>query len=157
MSRRLVASRSSEARCALACGQPELAWHFRVRWEVFVQEQGLFLGDDRDERDEDPATLHALGLCGSQAAGAVRLYPLAEPGVWKGDRLAVLPAFRRCRVGGPLVRFAVATAGDLGGDRMIAHVQAQNVGFFARLGWAPVGDLVPYVGHPHQQMQIPLR
>ncbi|MGH8930097.1 MAG: MSMEG_0567/Sll0786 family nitrogen starvation N-acetyltransferase [Egibacteraceae bacterium] len=112
--------------------------------------------DDRDERDEDPSTLHAVGLCGSGAAGTVRPHPLGE-GLWKGDRLAVLPVYRRCNVGGPLVRFAVATAGDLGGRRMIATVQAQNVRFFVRLGWTPIGDLVPYLGHPHQGMEIPLR
>ncbi len=163
MPRPLAASPSSSAaaaarpvRCVVARGASDLAIHYQIRREVFVHEQGFFTDDDRDERDEDPSTLHAVGLCGSDAAGTVRLYPLGE-GVWKGDRLAVLPAYRRCNVGGPLVRFAVATAGDLGGHRMIANVQAQNVRFFARLGWAPLGDPATYLGHPHQRMDIPLR
>ncbi|MGH8930545.1 MAG: MSMEG_0567/Sll0786 family nitrogen starvation N-acetyltransferase [Egibacteraceae bacterium] len=162
MSRPLAASPSSNAppgarpvRCVVTRGVSDLAVHYEIRREVFVHEQGFFVGDDRDDRDDDPTTLHAVGLCGLDAAGTVRLYPLGE-GLWKGDRLAVLPAYRRCNVGGPLVRFAVATAGDLGGRRMIATVQAQNVRFFVRLGWAPIGDLVPYLGHPHQGMEIPL-
>ncbi|MGH2719557.1 MAG: GNAT family N-acetyltransferase, partial [Actinomycetota bacterium] len=112
-----------------------------------------------------------LGLCGEVAAGAVRLYPLApedaggeeaggEEGIWKGDRLAVLPAFRgklvKGGMGGPLVRFAVWTAGTKGGRRMIAHIQPANVTFFEHLGWRNVGDLVTYAGLPHQLMAIEL-
>jgi putative N-acetyltransferase (TIGR04045 family) len=157
MSVPLAVSRSSKTRCVIARDEAELALHYQIRREVFVEEQAFFVGDDRDDRDEDPATLHAVGLCGSDVAGTVRLYPLDETGLWKGDRLAVLPAFRRCRIGGPLVRFAVATAGGLGGQRMIAQVQAQNVPFFVRLGWTPVDEPFIYLGHPHQRMEIPLR
>ena len=46
--------------------------------------------------------------------GAVRLYPLDEAGLWKGDRLAVLRDARPLPAGGPLVRFAVETAGRMG-------------------------------------------
>ena len=42
----------------------------------------------------------------------MRLYPLDEAALWKGDRLAVLPEARPARSGAPLVRFAVETAGE---------------------------------------------
>lgn len=142
--------------CRLVDGDDERELHLRIRHEVFVAEQRVFSPSDRDERDAEPATRHALGLLGSVAAGAVRFYPLAEPGVWKGDRLAVLPAFRHHRLGPPLVRFAVATAAAAGGSQMIAHIQPQNVALFARLGWRPVGEPVEYVGRPHQQVVIDL-
>jgi putative N-acetyltransferase (TIGR04045 family) len=90
------------------------------------------------------------------AGGAVRLYPLDDVGEWKGDRLAVLPEFRKHGLGAPLVRFAVRTAGELGGRRMIAHIQPPNVRFFERLGWERVGEPMVYVGHPHQLMAIGL-
>jgi len=124
---------------------------------VFVEEQGLFAGSDRDEHDQDPATLHVLGYWAGEAAGAVRLYPLAEPGRWKGDRLAVLSAFRRHGIGAPLVRFAVGTASRLGGFVMVAQIQPANVPFFERLGWYRLGDPGPYVGRLHQQMAIDLQ
>jgi putative N-acetyltransferase (TIGR04045 family) len=123
---------------------------------VFVDEQRLFDGDDRDGHDGEPATLHVLGFVGGVPGGAVRLYPLEEPGLWKGDRLAVLPAFRRHGLGVPLIRFAVRTAGERGGRRMIAWIQLPNVALFTRLGWQPVGEPAPYVGVMHQQMAIPL-
>jgi hypothetical protein len=85
----------------------------------------------------------------------VRLYPL-EPGIWQGDRLAVLAPFRAWNLGGHLVRFAVATAAYLGGVEMMAHVQAGNVRFFERLGWLRRGDPEVYVGLPHQPMSIDL-
>ena len=46
--------------------------HFRLRRAVFVHEQGLFAGDDRDTRDEEPETLHAVGLVDCNPCGAVR-------------------------------------------------------------------------------------
>jgi putative N-acetyltransferase (TIGR04045 family) len=127
---------------------------------VFVTEQGLFEADDSDAYDDDPTTVHVLGLVGGQPAGTVRLYPLhissAEPGLWKGDRLAVRREHRRSGIGGPLVRFAVATAGARRGTRMVASVQAVNCVFFVRLGWTPVGEVFDLLGLPHQSMSIPL-
>ena len=35
---------------------------------------------------------------------------------------------------------------------MVAHIQLANVTFFARLGWAVVGEAEIYVGLPHQPM-----
>lgn len=153
----LALAGGGEIRCVLAATAEERALHLAIRHAVFVEEQGFFTGTDRDPHDDDPATLHVLGLCGGVASGAVRLYPLSEPGRWKGDRLAVLAPFRRHRVGAPLVRFAVASAADQGGLVMEAQVQPPNVAFFERLGWARVGDPAPYVGRLHQRMEIHLR
>lgn len=141
--------------CRAATTPEELDIHHEIRRQVFVEEQGFFQGTDRDEHDDHSATIHVLGLCGDVAGGAVRLYPLQE-GLWKGDRLAVLPPFRRRGLGAPLVRFAVRTAARRGGHRMIAHIQPPNVAFFERLGWYRVGDPGEYVGRPHQMMAIEL-
>jgi putative N-acetyltransferase (TIGR04045 family) len=139
----------------------ERAEHACIRREVFVAEQGLFAGDDADAYDDDPATVHVLGLVGGQPAGTVRLYPLGgpsvEPGLWKGDRLAVRREYRRAGIGAPLVQFAVALAGSRGGTRMVASVQAVNCAFFVRLGWTPIGEVFDLLGLPHQAMSIPLR
>jgi putative N-acetyltransferase (TIGR04045 family) len=128
-----------------------------VRHRVFVETQALFAGDDRDERDAAPETLHAVGLCDGHVAGAVRLYPLDADGLWKGDRLAVLPADRFRRLGAMLVEFAVATAGELGGQRMVAQIQLPNVRFFEHLGWRADGEPGPFHGLLHQPMAIALR
>jgi putative N-acetyltransferase (TIGR04045 family) len=142
--------------CALADGAEQRDAHFSIRRAVFVEAQGLFEGSDRDERDELAATLHAVGLVGDEVAGAVRLYPLDGDGLWKGDRLAVLPSERALQLGAMLVRFAVRTAGERGGRRMIAQVQVPNVRFFERLGWSRDGDPAPMLGVEHQPMAIEL-
>jgi putative N-acetyltransferase (TIGR04045 family) len=126
-----------------------------VRQAVFVDEQEMFAGDDRDERDAMGSTLHAIGIGDGRVAGAVRLYPL-RGGDWKGDRLAVLPDARHGSLGAQLVRFAVATAGVRGGTRMVAMIQLANVAFFESLGWRRDGDVTAFHGRPHQPMAIPL-
>lgn len=144
------------ADCRLARSAEDLSAHFAIRHAVFVTEQGFFEATDRDGHDADPQTRRVLAWHDGTAAGTVRLYPLDEPGTWKGDRLAVLPPFRRQGVGTPLVRFAAATAARLGGHRMVAHIQPQNITFFCYLGWHQTGGLVSYAGHPHQLMAIEL-
>lgn len=135
-----------------------LAEHFAIRRQVFVHEQGLFTADDRDEHDTEPDVIHAVGLVEGTVCGTVRLYPLGtDVAVWQGDRLAVLCRQRHVGLAAPLVRFAVGTAGDLGGREMLAYVQLTNVGFFERLGWSRVGDPEVYVGVPHQRMITELR
>lgn len=143
--------------CRLANAGAELDAHFALRRHVFVHEQGLFADDDRDERDAGQDTLHAIGLVDDEPCGAVRLYP-HEPreGEWKGDRLAVLPEHRDNHLGAELVRFAVATAGSLGGRRMIAHVQVPNVRFFEHLGWRAEAAPAEFHGALHQLMSIGL-
>lgn len=165
-----VAGEAVERGLAVICrpvvSAEEVALHYEIRRRVFVVEQGVFPFSDRDSHDGVAGTVRVLGLCGQVAGGAVRLYPLSpdeaggEEGIWKGDRLAVLPPFRGGAVkggmGGPLVRFAVRAAGERGGRRMVAHIQPANVAFFEHLGWRTVGGLVSYAGQPHQMMAIDL-
>ena len=144
--------------CRVAAGADELALHYAIRRAVFCAEQGMFGDrDDRDARDLDVATLHAVGAEDGVIGGTVRLYPLDADGLlWQGDRLAVLPTFRHGSLGGSLVRFAVRTAGARGGARMVAMIQAPNVRFFLGLGWSLDGEVVDFHGRAHQPMAIAL-
>ncbi|WP_051342726.1 MSMEG_0567/Sll0786 family nitrogen starvation N-acetyltransferase [Pseudonocardia spinosispora] len=145
--------------CQLVDTTADLHAHLAVRRAVFVAEQSVFAESDTDSHDVDPATIHVLGLVDGVPAGAVRLFPLdpTEPRAgWQGDRLAVLPEFRTSGLGAPLVRFAVATAGALGGRTMLAHIQPANRTFFRRLGWTQLGGTEIYVGLPHLLMEIDL-
>jgi putative N-acetyltransferase (TIGR04045 family) len=139
----------------VASSAEDVAAHHAIRRAVFVDEQGIFEEDDRDAWDD--AAVKVVAVSGDRIVGAVRLYPIDEAGLWKGDRLAVLRDARRLHVGAPLVRFAVRTAGERGGTRMIAKIQARNVAFFRHLGWTSVGDPRDYRGASHQDMTIALR
>jgi putative N-acetyltransferase (TIGR04045 family) len=146
---------ASSLACRLVESADELAAHHAVRHEVFVADQRLFAGNDRDERDLDPETLHVVGVDRGAVVGAVRLYPLTG-GYWQGDRLAVLPQARVRHLGAQLVRFAVATAGERGGHTMVARIQVPNVRFFEQLGWHADGPPGPFHGVIHQPMAIRL-
>jgi putative N-acetyltransferase (TIGR04045 family) len=144
--------------CRVAADAAERRSHFAIRRAVFCAEQGMFGGDDdRDARDDVPLTLHAVGVEGGVVGGTVRLYPLDPAGrLWQGDRLAVLPPFRHGSLGGALVRFAVHTAGERSGERMVAMIQLANVRFFLALGWSLDGSVVEFHGREHQPMAIAL-
>jgi putative N-acetyltransferase (TIGR04045 family) len=144
--------------CRAAVTAAELEAHHAVRHRVFVEEQNIFAGSDRDPHDESPHTIHVVGEIDGTVGGAVRLFPLDGPGRrWQGDRLAVLPEFRAYGLGAPLVRYAVRTAGERGGVVMVAHIQVANVVFFRRLGWRLDGAVETYAGLPHQPMAIDLQ
>ena len=147
--------------CRPVAGASESVIHHRIRHDVFVAEQGVFEASDLDAQDASDHTIKVVAwtaspITGWDPGGAVRLYPV-EPGLWQGDRLAVLPPFRAWNLGGALVRFAVETAAALGGLEMLAHVQTANVRFFERLGWCRRGEPEIYVGLPHQLMSFDLR
>lgn len=143
--------------CLEAITPEQRAMHHRIRRVVFVDEQAIFADSDIDDHDARDDVVRVLALRGDEPVGAVRLYPLDEQrGLWKGDRLAVLPDSRTAGAGAPLVRFAVAYAGAHGGRRMVAQIQLANVRFFERLGWSACGPAEGYRGLTHQPMDIAL-
>ena len=154
----LRTTRRQRVLCRPAMTPEEMETHYRIRHEVFVEEQRLFTGADRDTYDDDPDVVHVLAFLNADPVGTVRLFPLDRADrLWQGDRLAVLRSARILGLGRPLVRFAVATAGERGGREMVAHIQLQNVALFERLGWHKNGDVEVYVGVHHQPMAIDLQ
>lgn len=154
----LRTARRQRVVCRPAATPDELATHYRIRHEVFVAEQQLFTGTDRDHHDAGPDVVHVLAFLNEEPVGTVRLFPLDHGDrLWQGDRLAVLRSARILGLGRPLVRFAVATAGERGGREMVAHIQLQNVALFERLGWHKHGEVEIYVGVHHQPMAIDLQ
>lgn len=131
---------------------------YKLRRAVFCIEQGVFVGDDRDDIDELAQQLVALACVGGvpeQVVGTVRIHE-AEPGLWFGSRLAVHPAFRsHGRLGATLIRLAVTSANALGCHTFRAHVQSQNVPLFRRLHWQALQEET-LLERPHHLMQADL-
>jgi putative N-acetyltransferase (TIGR04045 family) len=132
---------------------------YRLRRAVFCIEQGIFVGDDRDEIDERAQQLVAVSCIAGmpeQVVGTVRIHQ-EEPGVWFGSRLAVHAAFRRHgKIGATLIRLAVTSAHALGCQTFLAHVQSQNVPLFRRLRWDVLAE-ERMLGRPHHLMQAQLQ
>ncbi|MET0702216.1 MAG: MSMEG_0567/Sll0786 family nitrogen starvation N-acetyltransferase, partial [Mycobacterium sp.] len=128
-----------------------------LRRHIFVDQQGLFAGTDRDDADDDPATtvLVATDPDGN-LLGGVRLAPAHSPDVgwWTGSRLVLSPHVRGSGVGQALVRAACAWADANGVLRFDATVQQRYAALFTALGWVTLGD-TDFAGVPHIRMQWP--
>ncbi|AMY68405.1 MSMEG_0567/Sll0786 family nitrogen starvation N-acetyltransferase [Frigidibacter mobilis] len=141
----------------LICAASE-PWQFAgaedLRCRVFVQEQQLFTGHDRDAIDALAVPLVAIAEDapgGPQVVGTVRIHE-AAPGVWWGSRLAVASAWRRVgKLGSELIRLAVGAARAQAATEFHAHVQRQNVVLFRRLHWTETAE-VELHGRPHAHM-----
>lgn len=125
----------------------------RLRHQVFVAEQKIFVEDDQDTIDRVAIPLVAIATLAAEPAdvvGTVRIHQ-PSPGVWWGSRLAVAREYRRVgRLGAELIRLAVSTANGCGCHEFNAHVQMQNVPLFRRLHWNPVAEVnVHGVQHMH--------
>jgi putative N-acetyltransferase (TIGR04045 family) len=127
----------------------------RLRRAVFCIEQGIIVGDDRDEIDLHAQTIVAISALGGmpdQVVGTVRIHEEA-PGVWWGSRLAVHAAFRgHGKLGATLIKLAVSSAHARGCKQFKAHVQTQNVELFERLHWHAHG-IESLHGRPHAHME----
>jgi putative N-acetyltransferase (TIGR04045 family) len=131
---------------------------FKLRRAVFCIEQGIFVGDDRDEIDDRAQQLVAVSCIAGipeQVVGTVRIHQ-EGPGLWFGSRLAVHAAFRRhSKIGATLIRLAVASAHAIGCETFLAHVQSQNVPLFRALHWDALSQEMLH-GRPHHLMQAQL-
>lgn len=136
----------------------EKAQAYRLRREVFCDEQALFVDSDLDEIDKRSHLIVALGGYGGwheEVVGTVRIHE-AEPGVWYGSRLAVQLDFRRQGQLGPaLIKLAVSSAHAVGCKAFYAHVQQQNERLFERMNWKNIGKIL-IRGKEHVVMQADL-
>jgi putative N-acetyltransferase (TIGR04045 family) len=137
--------------------EDEKSQAFAIRHAVFVEEQRLFNGSDQDEHDRSAILLVARK--NDRIIGTVRIFPDDSQGSghWIGSRLAVHRDFRVFRVGASLVKEAMRRVKKKGGTLFSARIQEKNVRFFQKLGWAAVGPMEVYCGHPHQLMLADLR
>jgi putative N-acetyltransferase (TIGR04045 family) len=143
----------SEYQFKLATAPREIQDYFALRQAIFVEEQGIFSGEEVDRWD---AIAHPIvALHGQRVIGVVRIYE-PEPGLWYGGRLGVHSDYRRAgQVGKGLIMQAVTTANAWGCDRFLATVQPQNVRFFQRLHWTSL-EAISVCGLPHHLMTADL-
>jgi len=132
--------------------------YFRLRRQIFVSEQSLFLESDRDELDMRATPIVAQGeIAGmpDSVVGVVRIYPEGND-TWFGGRLGVAAAYRRVgAVGTALITEAVATAHAWGCKRFLATVQAANARYFERHHFRCL-ETLELLSRPHFLMQADL-
>jgi GNAT superfamily N-acetyltransferase len=155
----------------------EIEGYWRLRRQVFCEEQAIFPGSDRDRYDDGMSPIICTALeagMEDRIVGTVRIDE-RSPGVWWGSRLCVHPDFRKlgsispgvsvrnCQpgfyaqrsIGAGLIYKAVSTAHALGCHLFLATVQRQNAAFFRRLHWKILEEIELH-GRPHIKMEADL-
>jgi predicted GNAT family N-acyltransferase len=122
---------------------------FEVRYEVFVDEQGVPRELEADEFD--PVATHLLAIRDEQVVGTLRM--LNHGGAAKIGRVAVRAAARRTGIGARLMDRAAAIAAERGFAEIILHAQVAVTGFYRRLGYVEEGGLFDEAGIPHVAMR----
>lgn len=146
------------ARVRLAESPKDRAACLRLRWTVFVEEQGVPPSLEKDAHDEPSApTLHALAEIDSARgepvpAGAGRCI-FVSPGVAKIQRMAVIDDARGRGVGAQLLAFLEGEARQRGAVRFTLSAQVGARGFYERVGYRAVGEVYDEAGIPHIDMQ----
>jgi len=149
---------SREVTAQVAAESWQIEAYFRLRGEIFRDEQRLFAGSDADEYDATATPIvamsHIAGML-DEVIGVVRIYETA-PGVWYGGRLGVSSRYRRLgAVGTALIDTAVSTAHGAGCQRFFATVQSQNVRYFEHHHFR-VLEPISVCGRPHALMEADL-
>jgi predicted GNAT family N-acyltransferase len=123
----------------------------RVRFDVFVDEQGVPADIEMDDRD--PECAHVLAIVGGSAVGTARI-DLRRDG--KVGRLAVLPAHRRRGVATALTLRLHALARQKGLASVWCHAQLQALPFYERLGYLRTSAEFVEAGIDHVEMRCAL-
>lgn len=130
-----------------------------VRFEVFVEEQGVPEDLEVDEHEGD--SLHFVAYDdepgardASEPVGAARLREY-EPGVGKVERVAVLDE-RRGEGWGAALMDAVEDAARERFEELYLHAQVSAAGFYDTRGYEREGGEFEEGGIPHVAMRKPL-
>ena len=126
---------------------------FELRFEVFVDEQGVPRELELDEFD--PGATHLVAILDHRVIGTLRL--LEHDGAAKIGRVAVRAAARRTGVGTRLMEHAAAIAVGRGFAEIVLHAQVTVAGFYRRLGYVEEGDVFDEAGIPHIAMRQKIR
>ena len=122
----------------------------RIRFRVFVEEQGVPREIELDELDA--RCLHAVAFDGKGVpVGTGRLLPDGHIG-----RMAVLEQRRRQGVGSALLNRLIEAARQRGDREILLSAQVHAVDFYRRHGFETVGEVYQEAGIPHRSMRLRL-
>jgi predicted GNAT family N-acyltransferase len=121
----------------------------RIRFAVFVEEQGVPPDLEMDENDAQ--SLHALAYADGVAIGTGRLLPDGHIG-----RMAVVRDWRGRGAGKAMLRSLIDAARRRGQREVALSAQVHAVEFYSAEGFEPEGAVYEEAGIPHQAMRLKL-
>ena len=122
----------------------------RIRFAVFVEEQGVPAELEMDELDAQ--CLHALAYSDGRAIATGRLLPDGHIG-----RMAVLKDWRGRGAGRAMLRRLIDAARERGDREVLLSSQVHAIGFYRAEGFAAEGAAYEEAGIAHQAMRLVLR
>ena len=121
-----------------------------LRQTVFIDEQGVSEGDERDGRDGEAH--HILATLEGRPVGCARILLKGETG--KIGRVCVLKEGRGKGIGAALVQACVDHIATLPGlTRAELGAQTHAIEFYEALGFAAYGPEYDDAGIPHRDME----
>lgn len=125
----------------------------KLRFEVFVDEQGVPVEEERDALD-DTAT-HLLALQDDTPVGTARI--VFQDDTAKIGRVCVVKTARGTGLGAKLIEACVSVAGNQAGiTRAKLGAQTHAIGFYEKLGFEVYGPVYLDAGIDHRDMVKPL-
>lgn len=121
---------------------------YRIRTEVFVNEQGVNPEAEIDEHEEE--AVHVLAYWDGKPAGTGRVRQLGEYA--KVERICVRADFRKYGIGKGVMEAIHDIAREQGLAKAKLHGQTQAQPFYARLGYEAASDVFMEEGIPHVLM-----
>lgn len=109
---------------------------FRIRKEVFINEQGVPANLELDEFDADARHIHAS--YNGNSCGCARIRSLKQ--AYKVERVAVLKEYRSHGIARAIMEFIEKEAQNQKIQEIILNAQESVIGFYEKLGYEGVGD-----------------
>ncbi|KWX73093.1 GNAT family N-acetyltransferase [Paenibacillus jilunlii] len=128
--------------------QEQLQEAFRIRREVFVEEQGVALADEFDDYEKDAE--HILLYQEELPVGTARLRSV--DGWAKLERICLSAPYRKSGLGSVLIDTLEKMAVERGHRQAKLHGQKQAEGFYQRLGYVTSSPVFMEDGIPHVLM-----
>ncbi|GGK71959.1 GNAT family N-acetyltransferase [Rufibacter glacialis] len=130
----------------------EQAQAFKIREQVFVQEQNVPAEAEYDEHE--PTATHYLATVDGQPVGTAR-WRETDKGI-KLERFAVLAQYRNKQVGSFLLKKIMEdlTGALKPGQQVYMHAQLHAVPFYLRHSFSTVGDLFTECDIEHYKMVL---
>jgi len=117
----------------------EIEQCLRIRWTVFVEEQGVRPSDEQDAHDKGGA-LHALATLDGVPCGAGRMI-FTAPAVARIQRMSVSEEVRGRGIGKALLVFLEAEARRRGATKLMLSAQVRARTFYEKAGYAASGGV----------------
>lgn len=123
---------------------------FRIRREVFCEEQNISEDEEFDELDQK--ALHVIISEKQENVAVGRLVMIED--YFKIGRIAVLKKFRGMHYGDFVVRMLVDKAFQLGAKEVHVGAQTYAIGFYEKIGFTVEGEEYMESGLPHVPMKL---